>query len=181
MVVPGIKIPWQVFACAGLVAVLWGYGAWQHHRGAASVQKKWDESIATGRVIVQGMKDKQKLLTEKVELLTDAKVKVIYEKGETIVKQVEVLIPDDSCELPGGFRLLHDAAATSTLPDASQADYADGVPAQDAARTVAENYTTCNAAIADLAGLRQWAKEQEKLYLDQCKASPDLCSADTQE
>lgn len=176
--ISGIKIPWQVFACAGLALVL-GFSHWKaYDKGRDGVQEKWDASVARGQAIVDGMKGRQKTLTEKVEALTAAKVVTIREKGDVIVKQVKVFVPDDSCTLSGGFRLFHDAAATNTLPDATRANDAEPVQAQTLAVGVAENYTTCNAAIADLEGLREWVKEQEKLYLDQCKEEPALCSKD---
>lgn len=181
MIIPGIKIPWQVWACAGLIALGWGYGKWQHHKGASEVQAAWDASRERGKVIVEDLKKRQGTVTEKVVTNTVEKIKTIKEKGDVIVKQVEVLVPSDSCDLPGGFRLLHDAAATNTLPDSTRAVDAEPVPAQTAATTVAENYTTCNAAIADLQGLRQWASEQHQLYLDQCKASPSLCNEGIQD
>lgn len=173
---PGIKIPWQVFACAGLVLALWGYGKFKYHQGAASVQTQWDAAVERGKVVVEDLKKNQGKTTTRVETVTVEKIKTIKEKGDVIVKQVKVFVPDGSCDLPGGFRLLHDAAAANTIPDASRADDAAPVPAQTAATTIAENYTTCNAAIADLEGLRTWVREQEQLYLDQCKAEPSLCS-----
>lgn len=175
---PGIKIPWQVFACAGLVLALWGYGKFKYHQGADSVQVEWDASVERGKVIVRDLKANQGKVTTKVETVTIEKIKTIKEKGDVIVKQVEVLVPDGTCDLPGGFRLLHDAAAANTIPDSTKADDAERVPAQTAATTIAENYTTCNAAIADLEGLRRWVREQEQLYLDQCKDEPSLCSKD---
>lgn len=173
------KIPWQLWVLAGVLFSFWLYGAWQYRQGAADTQAAWDESVERGKVIVADLKKRQGTVTERVVYQTVERIKTIKEKGDAIVKQVEVLVPDGSCDLPGGFRLLHDAAAANTIPDTSKSADAEPVPAQTVATTVAENYTTCNAAIADLQGLRQWAVEQHQLYLDQCKERGVLCSTDS--
>lgn len=179
MIIPGIKIPWQVWACAGLVALLVGAGWKLYDLGQDHKQAEWDAAVERGKVILRNMQTNQGTVTTKVVTETVEKIKVVKEKGDVIVKTVKVLVPSDSCPLPGGFRVLHDAAAANTIPDTSQGATAEPVPAQTAATTVTENYTTCNAAIADLQGLRQWVTRHHQVYLDQCKASPALCNVDT--
>lgn len=179
MVIPGIKIPWQVFACTGLVLIL-GISGWKlYDLGRDHKQAEWNASIARGKIIVEGLKNKQAIVTTRVVTQTVERVRNIKEKGDVIVRQVKVFVPDGSCQLPGGFRLLHDAAATNAIPNSAGAADAEPVPAQTAATTVAENYTTCNAAIADLSGLRQWVQTQYQVYLDQCKEAGVRCSKDS--
>lgn len=120
MIIPGIKIPWQVFACAGVVLVL-GISGWKlYDLGQDHKQDEWDESIARGKVIVEQLKAKQGTVTTKVVTETVERIKIVKEKGDTIVKRVEVLIPASTPDMPGGFRVLHDAAAANTVPDSTE-------------------------------------------------------------
>lgn len=178
MILPGIKIPWQVYACAGVVVVL-GISGWKlYDLGQDHKQSEWDESIARGKVIVEQLKSKQGTVTTKIVTQTVERIKIVKEKGDTIVKRVEVLIPASTPDLPGGFRVLHDAAAANTVPDSTEGTNAEPVPVRTASSTIARNYETCHLAITELQGLRQWVQGQHQAYLDQCKASGVHCSAD---
>ena len=55
----GIKIPWQVFACAGLVAIITGWGELRHYQGKQKVQKEWDAAVERGKGIVENLKANQ--------------------------------------------------------------------------------------------------------------------------
>ena len=173
-----IKIPWQVWACAGLGLFLVLFGWYWDSHGASRVQKRWDAAVARGTVIVAGLKAEQGKVTVRVETKYVDRWKVIHEKGDTITKLVPQFISDGTCDLPGGFRVLHDAAVSGTTPSAADLTNAEPVPASTAATTVTENYTTCNKAISDLAGLREWLEEQRKVYLERCKLPGVDCSKD---
>ena len=80
--------------------------------------------------------------------------------GETLVKEVPVYVPLDTAPLPGGWRLLHDAAARAELPDPAASADAAPVPAQDAAATVAGNYLACHEQAEQLTALQDWATRQ---------------------
>lgn len=83
---------------------------------------------------------------------------------KTIVEKVPVYVQTNACPLPGGFRLLHDAAAThGKVPDTAHLADAAAVPAQEAARTVVENYGTCHETTARLIGLQSWVSAQQEL------------------
>jgi hypothetical protein len=64
--------------------------------------------------------------------------------------------------LPGGFRLLHDAAATNTLPDSAKLPDASPVSVADATTTVAGNYKTCNEVREQLVSLQDWVLGQQE-------------------
>lgn len=179
MIIPGIKIPWQVWACTGLVVLLVGAGWKLYDLGQDHKQAEWDESVKRGKVIVDRLKANQGKVTTKIVTQTVERIKVVTEKGDEIIKRVEVFVPDGTCELPGSFRVYHDAAADNSIPDSARVSDAEPVPAKTLATTLAENYTTCHKAITDLQGLRQWVNQQHQVYLDQCKASPALCNAGT--
>jgi hypothetical protein len=174
----GIKIPWQVFACAGLVAFLSLFGWYWDHHGASRVQARWDASIERGKVIVKDLKAGQNKLTVRVETKYIDRWRTIHEKGDTITKLVPQYIPSGTCDLPAGFRVLHDNAVSSTIPQPSELTNAAPVSVAEATSTVTENYTTCNAAISDLAGLREWLEGQQQAYRELCKQRGVVCSKD---
>lgn len=162
--------PWRLAAIALMAAGCVAYG---YVKGSAAVQGRWDlatakETTATVRVIIKQGEVTERIVTQYVD-----RVKVIREVGATIVKEVPIYVPADSPDLPGGFRLLHDAAATGTVPDPAARADAAAVPAQDAASTVTENYTACNATAAQLTLLQQWIREQRQLTT-LCSASVEM-------
>lgn len=74
------------------------------------------------------------------------RIKVIKEKASVIEKQIPVYIPVDAPDVAGGFRLLHDAAATGVpIAESVQPDDGAPVPLADVAATVTANYAQCAA------------------------------------
>ena len=82
---------------------------------------------------------------------------------ETITKEIPVYVKADACPLPGGFRLLHDAAADGRVPDPAGLADAAAVPAQIVAETVVSNYGTCHQVAQQLIGLQEWIRAQQEL------------------
>lgn len=161
------SVPWRAWLALGaflaLALAFYLYGEHREARGEAKVEKEWAESIARGKRRLDELKAKQSKVTVKVETRYLDRVKVIREKGQTIVREVKVFVPADSCELPGGFRLLHDAAASNTLPDPAGIPDAAAVPAQAAAATVADNYAACHESAERLTSLQDWVRRQQEL------------------
>lgn len=136
------------------------YGDSRYDAGKAKVQEDWDKSRAKGRKEVERLQ----AAAGKVEIKTVVeyrdRVKTIRLKGEEILREVEVFVPNGSCTLPGGFRLLHDAAAgNQPLPDPAAAADAAPVDAQTAARTVASNYQQCHEDAARMTELQDYVYE----------------------
>lgn len=88
--------------------------------------------------------------------LREEKARVVYRK---IVERVTELVPAGSCELPAGWRLLHDAAALRADPATGPGDHVATVPAQDAARTVAENYESHHRTADRLEDCQRYIRE----------------------
>jgi hypothetical protein len=88
--------------------------------------------------------------TEKIKVVTSV-----------IRERVEVYVPSDTPDLPAGWRVLHDAAATGREPDPSAAGGPDAatVPVKDAAETVAENYGACREDQERLRLLQQYVRD----------------------
>src|SRR5687767_3425097 len=104
-----IKIPWQVFACAGALVVLGAAGWYVYNLGQDHKQQDWDAAVERGKAIVDDLKANQGKITVKIETRTVERLKVVKEKGDAIIQRVPVYLPDSTLMLPGGFRVLHDA------------------------------------------------------------------------
>lgn len=83
---------------------------------------------------------------------------VIQTVTKEVLREVPVYVPADSPPLPGGWRVLHDAAARGVPADPAAPGGADAdpVPAQDAAATVVENYGQYRALANDHSLLQEW-------------------------
>lgn len=136
---------------------------WANKMGADRVQAQWDASVERGRAEVARLQAAANKLTVRVETEYVDRVTTIREKGDVVVREVPVYVPAGSCDLPSGFRVLHDAAAWGAVPDPSRIPDAAAVPAQDAAGTVAGNYFTCHETAQRLSSLQQWVREQQAL------------------
>lgn len=131
------------------------------------------QQLAADRLVVI-QKHEAEAKTKSDAVATETKVEVIryrdriqYIKGEArvIEKQVPIYIPAGTPDLPGGFRLLHDAAAQgrAVTGDASGHEAA-AVAVEDAARTVAENYANCLADKERLSFYQGRWQQLEELY-----------------
>lgn len=154
------KIPWQVYACAGVLFGCWLYGNYR----AGLVQAEWDASIARGTAIVEELKKGQNKVTVKVEEKVVERIQTIYKTGATIEKEIPVFIPSPFERLPAGFRLLHDAAATNTIPDSSQLPFTTAPSIRDVTSTVIRNYESCQVIREIALGWQDWYLQQQELY-----------------
>lgn len=151
-----IPLPYRLLALGLFAVALIGFG-WV--KGAGHVQGEWDEAIAAQERLVAGVRVRQAQATVKVVTKYVDRVQVVREKGADIVREVPVYVPLDAPDLPGGFRLFHDAAARGDLAGAAGRLDAPPVAAQDVARTVAENYTACRLNAEQLTALQEWVGE----------------------
>lgn len=152
--------PWVLLA---LVAALLGTYGLGRHQGAAAERKDWQAKADAGarKVAEQG----ERAAGKTVEVVTQYvdRVEVIREKARTITKEVPIYVPSDSCSMPGGFRMLHDAAARGGLPDPAGVADAPAAPAQDVAATVSDNYGTYHEIAEQLTSLQEWVRGQAAL------------------
>ncbi len=165
--------PLQIVAGIVLVCLLvlagvriHAYGEARYEAGQAQVQGKWDKAVERGRTRLEELRAAASQVTVRTEKVYVDRIKTIREKGDAIVRKVPVFVPAGSCDLPGGFRLLHDAAAGGEpVPDPADIPDAAPVPAQEAAATVTGNYSTCQQTSQQLVSLQDWVRQQ-------CKANP---------
>lgn len=108
---------------------------------------------------------RQDKVTERVVVQFRDRVQVVREKGEEVIREVEKLVPVDSCPLGGGFRVLHDAAADGALPSTPDGAHGPAAPVEQAAaaEVVAGNYVACHLNAEQLKALQAWVQKQHKL------------------
>jgi hypothetical protein len=156
-----IPWPYRLLALAVLGLALVGFG-WV--KGAGHVHAQWDTAVQQQALQATAVREKQAQATGKVVTEYVDRIRVVREKGDTIIKEVPVYVPvqaDAACTINRGFVRLHDAAAAGELPeparntDAAAADIALSA----VAGTVATNYQTCHETTEQLRALQTWVTE----------------------
>ncbi len=153
--------PYRWLALVLLAAALIGFG-WI--KGAEHVQARWDAAVQQQTLQVAVVRQKQAESTVKVVTQYVDRIRIVREKGDTIIKEVPVYVPvqaDAACTINRGFVRLHDAAAAGELPEpARDADAAAaGIALSAVAGTVAANYQTCHENAEKLSALQAWVME----------------------
>ena len=156
-------IPWTYrwLAVTALAVALTGFG-WI--KGAGHVQAQWDAAAQQQTLQAAAARERQAQATVKVVTQYVDRVRVVREKGDTIIKEVPVYVPvqaDAACTINRGFVRLHDAAAAGELPEpARDADAtAADIALSAVAGTVAANYQTCHENAEQLRALQHWISE----------------------
>lgn len=156
-----IPWPYRLVALAALGLVLVGFG-WV--KGASHVQAQWDAAVHQQTLQGAAIRERQAQATVKVVTEYVDRVRVVREKGDTIIKEVPVYVSvqaDAACTINRGFVRLHDAAAAGELPEpVGDADAAAAAIAlSTVAGTVAANYRTCHENAEQLIALQAWVRE----------------------
>ena len=156
-----IPWPYRLLALAALGVGLVGFG-WI--KGASHVQAQWDAAIQQQTLQTAATRQRQAQTTVKVVTEYVDRVRVVREKGDTIIKEVLVYVPveaDAACTINRGFVRLHDAAAAGELlKPAGDADApAAGLALSAVAGTVAGNYQSCHENAEQLRALQAWVRE----------------------
>ncbi len=156
-----IPWPYRLLTLAALSVALVGFG-WI--KGASHVQAQWDAAIQQQALQAAAVRERQAQATVKVVTQYVDRVRVVREKGDTIIKEVPVYVPvqaDAACTINRGFVRLHDAAAAGELPEpAGDADAPSaGLALSAVAGTVTANYQTCHENAEQLRALQKWVGE----------------------
>ena len=156
-----IPRPYRWLAIAALAVALTGLG-WV--KGAGHVQSQWDAAVHQQTLQIAAVRQRQAEATVQVVTRYVDRVRVVREKGDTIIKEVPVYVPvqaDAACTINRGFVRLHDAAAAGELPEpARDADAAAaGIALSAVAGTVAANYQACHENAEQLRALHAWVRE----------------------
>ena len=151
---------WRVLAWMGAAALLFGAGWWT---GSQGVHAQWDRAVAAQRLEAVQLQAKRAQATVQFVTQYVDRVRVVREKGQTIIKEVPIYVPaqaDAACTINRGFVRLHDAAAANELPQATgDADApASGLALSAVAGTVAANYQICHENAEQLRALQGWVE-----------------------
>jgi len=166
-VIPVLAIPLaaKIAVATTLAAALFGAGLYLGNKmGVSSCYEATIEAQAHS--IETGIKQavvSDKTITQYVDRVQD-----LQKTSRAIIKEVKVYVKDDTCNLSGSFRLLHDSAANNELPDITRDSdegtvKAQAVTATDALETVIRNYGICHENSATLSALQEWVREQSAI------------------
>jgi hypothetical protein len=153
---------WRIAAVAVTCLVLAGAGWKCYVMGKQSVQTKWDaERAASALAAVESFKKQQEVADSVAKTVVESarKDRIVY---RTLTKEVDRVSND--CPASSAFGMLHDAAATASMPDSSSTGVnGSTIAAKDVAETVIENYESCRDSNRRLEALqaiiRQYNKE----------------------
>ena len=155
---------WQIRVAIVAVITLFLAGAgWKCYvMGKQTVQQEWDAQKALNVIAAAELAKRQQVVADSVaeSVATESrKDRVIY---RTILKEVDRV--QNICTIDPVVGMLHDSAATATLPDTSATGAnAASVTAKDLTETVVENYESCRDSMRRLEALqtiiRQYNKE----------------------
>lgn len=155
MILLFLKSNWRwiagVLAVVALVLAVYGKGRNDERQ---AWKAKYEKALIAAAQETQRLVEKNYVIEQKI-VATIVKERVIT---KTLTEQVPVYVSADACPLPGGYRLLHDAAARGDATPAPAGTDAPAVPAQDAATTVIENYGACRQDQARLTSLQEWVR-----------------------
>lgn len=144
---------WRL-AVAGVIAVVLAAGGWKcYSMGKDVIQAAWDaEKAANAIAAAEAAKKQQEVADSVAQVVVESarKDRIVY---RTITKEVDRVSND--CPISAAFGVLHDAAATATVPDFS-ATGTNGstIAPKDLAETVVDNYESCQDSIRRLDALQ---------------------------
>jgi hypothetical protein len=137
-----------------------GYMAWREHQRELGREEVRAEFARQAQAVDQ----KRLVITQYVDREVIKTVRQIEVVIETIVKEVPVYVQADLPALPGGFRVLHDAAARGEVPQPAAIPDAAAVAPAAVAATLAANYGTCHVDQERLRALQLWISQQLALH-----------------
>ena len=147
-----------------LAAALFSFGLYVGHK--MGVSSCYEATIEAQRHSIEtGIK--QAVVSDKTVTKYVDRVQIIQGKSREIIKEVKIYV-QDTVNLSAGWRMLHDSAVKSELPDTTRiADAgtvnATDVTATDAIETVAANYGICAENSQTLQALQSWVREQSSI------------------
>ncbi|WP_218187343.1 hypothetical protein [Pseudomonas sp. NBRC 111143] len=154
------ELPWKLLGLTAIVTVSVIGGC---HYGESTVNAAWDAERAAAKLAAAQTATTQAEVTTQVVTQYVDRVQVVKERGKEIIKEVPVYVSSAvTCDLPGGFRVLHDAAAQGELPDPAGVADAPAASVETAAATVVENYATYHEVAEQLKALQSWVNQQEQ-------------------
>ena len=145
----------KIAICTTLAAALFGAGLYVGHKWGVS--SCYEATIAAqAHTIETGIKQavvSDKTVTEYVD-----RVQIVQKTSREIIK--EVIHVQDTVNLSGGWRMLHNNAVYNAVSDTTRDSDEATVTATDALETVIRNYGICHENSTTLTALQSWVREQ---------------------
>jgi len=156
------KLPIQI---AALLLIIFG----GYMEGSISQRKYWESKVAQVELELAKKEVESEKITVKIVTEYIDKIKIVKEKGDTIVKQVPIYITEKSdanCIISNSFVLLHDSASQNEIPNTSGIidENPSEVKLSEVAETVSTNYTRYYELVEQVKALQKFIIEQEKLH-----------------
>lgn len=152
---------WRLWPMFGLALSLFVLG---NTYGQYRTQAKCDAQKAKAEIHAAHVEVAQAQATTNVVTEYAQRAPLVRERGNEIVKKVPIYVSKNDtsvCHLPGGWRVLHDAAASGELPEPAASADAAPTTAQDAATAVTSNYAICHVNAEQLKALQSWVRTQQ--------------------
>ena len=154
-----LSLSTKIAAATMLAAALFSAGLYVGHKwGVSSCYEATIEAQAHS--IETGIKQavvSDKTVTEYVD-----RVQIVQGKSRTIIKEIPIYVKD-TCTLSAGWRMLHDSAVKSELPDTTRIADAEAIGLEAATQTILENYQACNVNAETLSSLQRWVREESAI------------------
>jgi len=146
----------KIAICTTLAAALFSTGLYMGHK--MGVSSCYEAQIKAQRHSIEtGIK--QAVVSDQTVTKYVDRVQIVQGKSREIIKEVKVYVQDTG-NLSGGWRMLHDSAIYNELPDPARIADAAPVPITDVAETVIRNYGICQENSTTLSALQDWVREQ---------------------
>lgn len=158
--------PYRAAALAILAILTFG-GV--YYKGQSDLKAEYEVKQAEQDKKIAELQAKSQQVTTKVitkYVTRDSKIKENSNAIKDAAKNQITKQDDDTYRLPNKFVRLHDAAVQNTVPGTpgSTDDGPSDVKLSDATQTVVDNYGTCNRYIEQNRALKEWIREQQKVF-----------------
>ena len=157
--VQALSLGTKIAIATTLCAALFSAGLYVGHKWGVS--SCYEATIEAQRHTIEtGIK--QAVVSDQTVTKYVDRVQIVQGKSRTIIKEIPIYVKD-TCTLSADWRMLHDSAVKSELPDPTRDSDEGTVAATDALETVAANYGICHENSQTLQALQSWVREQSSI------------------
>ena len=157
--IQALSLSTKIAISTTLAAAIFSAGLYVGHKWGVS--SCYEATIEAQRHTIEtGVK--QAMVSDKAVTEYVDRVQIVQGKSREIIKEVKVYVKDD-CTLSSGWRMLHDSAVESELPDTTRNSDEETVSIEAATQTILENYQACNVNSETLTSLQSWVREQSAI------------------
>ena len=156
--IQALSLSAKIAIATTLAAALFSAGLYVGHRwGVTSCYEAQIEAQA--HAIETGIK--QAVVSDNTVTRYVDRVQIVQKTSREIIKEVAYV--QDTCNLSAGWRMLHDSAVKSELPDPTRIVDEGTISLESATHTILENYQACNVNAETLKALQSWVKEESAI------------------